>query len=75
MAKNRIRQKENRKKKYAEEILDSLDSFGNRDKTPQEAVENIIRKERRSKNEIQQLANCSLMKNKEEKLWIMCWRK
>ena len=51
MAKNRIRQKENRRKKYAEERLNALDSFGNRDKTPQEAVENIIRRERSKTHE------------------------
>lgn len=44
MAKNRDRQKENKKKKYAEQRLDSKNAYGISDKTPREAVNNMIEK-------------------------------
>jgi len=48
---NPQRERQKARKKQArerEEHLNNLDCFGNRDRTPQEAVQNIIEKERRS---------------------------
>lgn len=49
MPKNRIRQKENRKRKYKEESLDRKTAFGISDPTPFEAVENIRKSLRKEK--------------------------